>query len=114
MAQYVILALTQIAAVALTARRAVTDTGAIPAAGARILGFTRTNVEAGHSFDAQMLGVIDCETGGAIAAGADVQVDAQGRVITLASGVKVGRMAPRQAAATAAGEVVEILRGSCD
>lgn len=112
MAQYVILALTQVAPVALTARRAVTDTGALPAAGAKILGFTRTNVESGRSFDVEILGVIDAETGGAIAAGADVQVDAQGRVVTASSGVVVGRMAPRQAAATAAGEIVEILRTS--
>lgn len=104
-----LLTLTVQAAAALTANRGVTALGAVPAAGAAIAGFTRTDAASGDLVPIDVLGTATAEAGAAIAAGAAVEVDNQGRVITKASGVTVGRMAPGQAATTAAGQLVEIV-----
>ena len=104
-----IMALSVTAAAAITAKRGVTSAGAVPAAGASVLGFARVPAVAGDVIAVDVLGVAEAEAGAAIAAGAAVEVDSLGRVITLASGVKVGRMAPYQSAAAAAGDVVEIV-----
>lgn len=105
-----VLTLTVTAASALVVNRGVTGAGAVPAAGASVAGFTRTSAAAaGDLVPIDVLGTADAEAGAAIAVGAAVEVDNLGRVITLASGVKVGRMAPGQAAATAAGQIVEIV-----
>lgn len=106
---YAVLTLTVQAAAAITANRAVTALGAVPAAAAAVAGFARTDAGIGDLLSIDTLGTATAETGAAIAAGAAVEVDNLGRVITLASGVKVGRMAPGQAAATAAGQLVEIV-----
>jgi Uncharacterized conserved protein (DUF2190) len=106
---YAVVTLTVKAAAALSAARGVTALGAVPAAGGNAIGFTRTQGAIGDLVPVDVVGTAEAETGGAIAAGAAVEVDAQGRVITLASGTKVGRMAPMQAAAAAAGEIVEIV-----
>ena len=55
-----------------------------------------------------MLGEIYVETGAAIAVNAAVETDVSGRAITLASGVKLARLAPGQAAASAAGQFVRV------
>lgn len=104
-----ILTLTVTAAATLSANRGVTGAGAVPAAAAHVIGFTRTSGESGDLVPVDVLGTTMAETGAAIAVGAAVEVDNQGRVITLAAGVKVGRMAPGQAAAGAAGQLVEIV-----
>lgn len=109
MAMLNIMALTVTATAALTAGRGVTTAGALPAAGGAIAGFARTDAAVGDNVAVDVLGVAEVETGGAIAAGAAVEVDAQGRVVTAGAGQKVGRMAPLQAAATAAGQRVEIV-----
>ena len=106
---YANLTLTVVAAAALLAKRGVTATGAVPAAGANIVGFTRTGGAIGDLVPVDCGGTAEAEAGAAIAVGAAVEVDNLGRVITLASGAKVGRMAPMQAAATAVGQSVEIL-----
>jgi hypothetical protein len=103
------LTLSVLASAALTAYRAVTVVGAIPAAGAAIAGFARTSGAMGDLVPVDCGGTVLAEAGAAIAVGAAVEVDAQGRVITLASGTKVGRMAPGQVAATAAGQIVELI-----
>lgn len=109
MANLAIYSRTVTAAAALSAHRACTVAGAVPAAGANALGFTRNAAAIGEDVTVDVVGSTHAEAGAAIAVGAAVEVDNQGRVITLASGAKVGRMAPMQAAATAAGQVVEIL-----
>ncbi len=103
------LTLTVTAAAALSANRGVTIAGAVPAAGAAIAGFTRTAAAIGDLVPVDCGGTVLAETGAAIAVGAALEVDAQGRVVTNTTGVKVGRMAPGQAAATAAGQVVELI-----
>lgn len=103
------LTLTVIAAATLSANRGVTVGGGIPSAGAPIAGFTRTSASAGDPVPVDCGGTVIAETGAAIPAGAAVEVDAQGRVVPLSSGTKVGRMAPGQAAAAAAGALVELI-----
>lgn len=97
------------ATAALSANRGVTGAGAVPAAAAAIVGINRTAAAIGDLATVDALGTAIAEAGAAIAANAAVEVDNLGRVITLASGIKVGRMAPGQAAAGAAGDLVEII-----
>lgn len=101
--------LTIVATAALSIHRGVTVAGAVPGAGAAIAGFTRTAGAIGDPVPVDTLGTTLAETGGAVAAGAAVEVDNQGRVVTLSTGTKVGRMAPGQAAAGGAGAIVEIV-----
>jgi hypothetical protein len=104
-----LLTLHVVAAATLSANRGVTTAGAVPAAAARVAGFTRNAGVTGDLVPIDVLGTTIAESGAAIAAGARVEVDNLGRVITLASGVCVGAMAPGQAAAGAAGVLVEIV-----
>lgn len=98
------------AAAALAANRGVTASGAVPAAGAAICGFTRTAAAAaGDLLPVDAMGTTLAESGAAIAAGAAVEVDNQGRVVTKAAGIAVGRLVPGAAGAGGAGELVEIL-----
>lgn len=97
------------AAAVLAANRGVTAGGAVPAAGAAICGFTRTSAAAGDLLPVDALGTTLAESGAAIAAGAAVEIDAQGRVVTKAAGIAVGRLVPGNAGAGGAGELVEIL-----
>lgn len=104
-----LLTLTVTAAATLSANRGVTTAGAVPAAAARIAGVTRTSGSSGDLVPIDVLGTTVMESGAAIAVGARVEVDNQGRAITLAAGVCVGAMAPGQAAVGAAGALVEIV-----
>jgi hypothetical protein len=105
-----VLTLSVVAAAALTIHRFVTALGAVPAAGAACIGVTRTGAAAaGDLVPVDVLGTAVVETGAAIAAGAAIECDSSGRAITHTSGVKLGRMAPGQAAAGAAGALVEVV-----
>lgn len=90
----------------LTAGRAVTGLGAIPAAGGRTLGVARVNAAVGDVTPVDVDGTTAGEAGAAIAIDQALEVDAQGRFIPKASGVTVGRAL---SAATAAGQMVEVL-----
>jgi hypothetical protein len=105
-AAYKILTLSVVATAALVQNRAVTGTGAIPAAGTRCLGFADVNAAVGERVSINTLGTAAAEAGAAIAVDALVEVDAQGRVVPKNAGVAVGRALT---AATAAGQLVEIL-----
>jgi hypothetical protein len=105
-AAYKILTLSVVATAALIQNRAVTGTGAIPAAGARCLGFADVNAAIGERVSVNAMGTTVAEAGAAVAVDALVEVDAQGRVVTKNAGVAVGRAL---AAATAAGQQIEIL-----
>ncbi len=104
-----VLTLTVLSASALVAERFITQLGGVPAAGAACFGVARTSAAAtGEAVPVDVLGTAIAESGAAIAAGAEVQVDNLGRVITLAAGVKVGRLAPGSVA-SAAGQRLEVL-----
>lgn len=103
-----ILTLSVIAVAALAADRFVTPAGAVPAAGATALGVGRTSAAIGERQPVDVLGTAIVETGGAIAANALVETDAQGRAVTQAAGVVLARLAPGEVA-TAAGQFVEVL-----
>jgi len=101
-----ILTLSVVASAALAQNRAVTGGGAIPAAGARCLGFTDFPGAIGERVAVGVVGTTTAEAGAAFANETELEVDAQGRVVAKTTGVKVARaLAP----ATAAGQVVEIL-----
>ena len=92
---------------AITVRRFVSLAGAHTAAGAWSPGVSELNCDPGLQATVNTSGVILVEAGAAVAAGAQVESDAQGRAITLASGAANGRALD---AAAAAGDVIRILR----
>lgn len=106
--KYPILTLTVQATAALTQYRAVTDDGAVPSAAARCLGIAATGGAIGDRVPVDVMGTTMAEAGAAIAAGAALELDSSGRVVTKSAGVTIGRMAPGYTAA-AAGDVVEIV-----
>lgn len=103
-----LLALTAVATGAVTAARFVTPAGAQAGAAANTLGVARTDAAIGQAFPVDVLGTAVVEAGAAIAAGAAVQTDAQGRAITRDAGPTVARLAPGSSAA-AAGDLVEVI-----
>lgn len=100
-----ILITTVLAAAALSRCRFVTNAGAVPAAGAKVLGVTTAAFDSGERASLTVLGIALVEAGAAIAADADVEVDNLGRVITKDSGVKSGRALD---AAGAAGDFIRV------
>lgn len=96
------------ATAALTARRFVTTAGAVPAAGAKVLGVANTNYDIGEQAGLGVLGILLVEAGAAVAADAKVESDASGRAITLAAGDPCGRALD---VATAAGQFIRVVRG---
>jgi hypothetical protein len=101
-----LLTLSVVATAALTQNRAVTGAGAVPAAGARCLGFADVSAAIGDRISVGAMGTTIAEAGAAIAVDAALELDASGRVITRSTGVAVARAL---GAATAAGQMVEIL-----
>lgn len=78
--------------------------GTYPASGAAALGVFADSAETGDDV-AVDLGVIPVEAGAAITAGAEVQAGTNGKVITKAAGVAVGRAIDT---ATADGDIIRI------
>ena len=103
----ILLAITVLAAVALARFRFVSFSGAVPAAGAPVLGVPVTGFDAGEQASVATHGDILVEAGAAIAVGAEVETDATGRAVTLTTGVSAGRA---RDAATAAGDIIRVLR----
>lgn len=103
-----ILTTTVLAVAELAGRRFATTAGAVPAAGAKVLGVTNAPYSAGEWAGLGVLGIFVVEAGAAVALDDDVQTDAQGRAITKAAGLTVGRALD---AATAAGEFIRVARG---
>ena len=98
--------LTTIATTALTEKRFVTFTGAVPAADANVMGVVRQNAVIGDAVTVDTLGTAIVEAGAAITAGATVKTDATGRAITWATaGAKV---AIAMQSASAAGDFIEV------
>lgn len=78
------------------------------AAGAKALGTNPVTADVGEQMPVDALGIVLVEAGAAIAQGAEVQSDANGRAITLAAGKSNGWALD---AAAAAGDVIRIARG---
>lgn len=97
-----------VAAGAIAANRFVTPAGAQAAADANTLGVAASAATAaGQRIPLIALGTAAVTAGAAIARGATLKVDAQGRAITWATAG--ARVAIALEAATAAGEIIEVL-----
>lgn len=102
-----LLALTVAAAGTIAANRFVKPDGTQAGADANALGASRTAAVSGEKLTVDVLGTTTVEAGAAIAAGATVKSDSQGRAITWAtSGARLGIALE---AAGAAGQFIEIL-----
>lgn len=82
--------------------------GAMCAAGAKALGIAETTTNLGEQAPVNTHGILLVEAGAAIAAGAEVESDANGKAITKAAGISNGFALD---AAAAAGDVIRIVRG---
>ena len=107
--QQVLLTTSLLAAAALSARRFAGFDGNPCAAGVKPLGVTELDTDAGNMAPVNVMGIVLVEAGAAVAQGAEVQADATSRAITKAAGVSAGTALD---AATAAGEIIRILRGA--
>lgn len=83
--------------------------GNVCSAGAKAYGVCDVETESGQFAPAAILGILLIETGGAIAAKAKVTSDASGRAVAITSTEEVNGYALD--AATAAGDVIRIVRG---
>lgn len=106
--EHPILTASVLAAAALSRCRYVTNAGAVPAAGAKVLGVTNAAYDLGEQAGVGVLGILLVESGAAIAADADLQTDNLGRAITKDAGVYTGRAMD---AAAGAGEFIRVVRG---
>lgn len=106
-AEKILLATTILATAALSRYRCANFAGATAIATDAVLGVPNANYDIGEQAGISTHGEILVEAGAAIAAGAQVQPDAQGRVITLAAGKAWGNA---RDAATAAGDIIRVLR----
>ena len=89
------------------ANRLVTPLGAQAGADANTLGVARTAGLAAERITVDVMGTAVIEAGAAISAGATVKSDASGRAITWATAG--ARMGVALEAATAAGQLIEVL-----
>ena len=103
----ILLAVTILAAAALSRFRLVDFSGNPAAAGERALGVAVTDFDAGEQAGVATHGELLVEAGAAVAAGAQVESDASGRAVTISTGVAFG--VARDAAA-AAGDIIRVLR----
>ena len=103
----ILMATTVLATSALARFRFANFAGATANATDAALGVPNANYDIGEQAGVATHGEILVEAGAAIAAGAQVQPDAQGRVITLAAGKAWGNA---RDAATAAGDIIRVLR----
>lgn len=95
------------ATTAVTKKRFVTHAGAQAGAAVAALGVAGDNVAAGEWLPVKGRGWLVVTSGGAIAVGAQVESDANGKAVTLAAGVALGRAID---AATAADQDIRIER----
>lgn len=96
------------ATAAITEYRFVGLAGAHAGYGRAILGSSCFDAAVGERCTVIAQGTAAIEAGGAIASGATVQSDADGKAITLVNGESAGRLAPG-ASASGAGEIVEVI-----
>ncbi len=93
-------------------QRFVNFAGALAGANDVVLGVAQTDFAAGQALAVDLLGVVAVESGGAVAQGAGVTPDAQGRGITdptANNGVAANRVGLALNAVTGAGQTLFIL-----
>lgn len=83
-------------------------TGGLCGAGLKALGTVEADTQADNVAPINVLGICLVISGGAVAAGVQVESDAEGRAVTLAAGISNG---VAMDAATASGDVIRIVRG---
>lgn len=103
----ILMATSIVATGALSRFRLASFAGATAVATDAVLGVPNADYAVGEQAGIATHGEILVEAGAAIAAGAQVQPDAQGRAITLAAGKAWGNA---RDAATAAGDIIRVLR----
>lgn len=103
----ILLAVTVAAAAALPRFRFADYSGNVASAGERVLGVPTTNFSAFDQASVATHGEILVEAGAAIAAGVEVESDANGRAVTKTTGIGFG---VARDAAGAAGEIIRVLR----
>lgn len=103
-----LLALTVQLAGAVEAQRFVGVDGTQAGAGENTYGVSRYAGGIGDNVTVDVIGTATVEAGGALAAGAQVESDADGKAVTKTTGVAAGRVAPG-ASAAAEGDLVEII-----
>ena len=103
----ILLAVTIAAAAALPRFRFVDYGGNVAGAGERVLGVPTTDFSAGEQASMATHGEVLVEAGAAIAAGAEVESDANGHAVTKTTGVGFG---VARDAASAAGDIIRVLR----
>ncbi len=103
----ILLAATITAAAALSRFRFADYSGNVASAGERVLGVPTTNFSTGEQASVATHGEILVEAGAAIAAGAEVESDANGRAVTKSTGIGFG---VARDVATAAGDIIRVLR----
>ncbi|MEM8601894.1 MAG: capsid cement protein [Bacteroidota bacterium] len=94
------------AAGALVQRRFVAPDGNQAGAAANTLGVASYDVAAGEMAAVHVLGTAVVEAGGAVAFGAAIETDADGKAVTNAAGPVVGRAL---SASAADGDLIEVL-----
>lgn len=102
-----LLALTIALTGTVAANRFVTPAGAQAGADANTLGVSRTAGVSGDKITVDVIGTAIVESGAAVAAGATLESDASGRAVTWATAG--GKTAIALQAATAAGQLIEVL-----
>ena len=103
----ILLAVTIAAAVDLSRFRFADYSGNVASAGERALGVPTADFSAGEQASVATHGEILFEAGAAIAAGAEVESDANGRAVTKTTGIGSG---VARDVASAAGEIIRVLR----
>jgi len=103
----ILLGVTVQATTALSRFRMVDFAGATAVVGKRVLGVAMTDFDLGEQAGVATHGEILVEAGAAIAAGVEIEPDANGRAVAKTTGIAFG--VTRDAAA-AAGDVIRVLR----
>ena len=101
-----VLTLSILAAVVITAERFVTATGNVATAAGNAIGAATTSAAVGERFPADVIGTTVVTAGGAIAAGAAIEVGAGGKAVTRTAGVTVARALQ---AAAADGDRIQVI-----
>lgn len=103
-----ILTLSVVASAPLQANTFVSPGGGVASAGGNALGVTRSDAPSGGLAPVDVLGTTIVIAGGAIAAGAAIEVGASGKAVTHNTGTVVARAAPG-ATASADGDLLEVI-----